>query len=267
MTLHYINFFYLFFIFMTQGVIVIVFNYNIKDEIERSYFRYMSRMSFLPTRFTIFEEKVTTFDKSTLQNQEEKNSNFNFRPLNNNEIEKLKFYQNYVIVFPVKLYSKIEQRFVELNFCLLIQWGDENSLLKRGIYVSVIRDGVVSPKFVLHSSFFYAGLPFKNIHYLDDYGTFFKIEDAHISTNKNHKAEGCSNLKNFMIGLDNDCDYFQLNSLDEAGKKKLIDSFFHLIETIIKGYFCMFIEPNKYDANKKELMCRKFNFTKMENYR
>ena len=59
--------------------------------------------------------------------------------LTDDKIAKLKFYQNCPMKFGIniELWNIDEKRFDRFNFYLLFQWGDENSLLNRGIYFSI----------------------------------------------------------------------------------------------------------------------------------
>lgn len=64
---------------------------------------------------------------------------------------KLEYNQNKPILHKTKMYSTVEEKFVDFDIYILIQRGDENSLLKRGVYFNMTRTQTI-PNFLVKAS-------------------------------------------------------------------------------------------------------------------
>nr|AFZ64074.1 hypothetical protein [Phalansterium sp. PJK-2012] len=147
MTIDIINFF-----ISTVGTVipivcaVLLCTYDIREGMEKSYFRNAIRQSLSSSSIFVLDE--TKINETMLIKRTDVNiENFYvlspteaikldvYRPLNDSEIEKLKFYQNYPMkIDNIKLWNINEKKFDVFNFYLLFQRGDENSLLRKGVH-------------------------------------------------------------------------------------------------------------------------------------
>nr|AFZ64080.1 hypothetical protein [Phalansterium sp. PJK-2012] len=84
------------------------------------------------------------------------------------ELAKMELEENKAILGDVEMYSFTEERFVDFSVYILIQHGNESSLLKRGIYFN-ISPSHYKPCFFIRSSQFQSA-DGKNAKYNDDGG-------------------------------------------------------------------------------------------------
>nr|AFZ64081.1 hypothetical protein [Phalansterium sp. PJK-2012] len=82
------------------------------------------------------------------------------------ELAKMELEENKFIVLKTKMYSNVENKFVDIWVTFLIQQGDKNSLLKRGVYVNIWPFDY-RPLFFIRASQFQSAKG-KNAKYNDD---------------------------------------------------------------------------------------------------
>nr|AFZ64064.1 hypothetical protein [Phalansterium sp. PJK-2012] len=140
------------------------------------------------------------------------------------ELEKADLEKNKVMGISIKIYSNQEKKFVNFTLQLLIQQGDENSLLKRGVYFNLVSDKLLekySPAFVIQSDHLVSNT--NKVSYDIDY-TYFILHEfmfmnvtnallmvknffslGHISQEKlSNDFEKTIALENFLVQLDDD---------------------------------------------------------------
>nr|AFZ64049.1 hypothetical protein [Phalansterium sp. PJK-2012] len=90
-----------------------------------AYFEQLARLSLRQLFVKVFEDEDGNCD------------NWTERPPTKEELEKTDLPFNQMLVFQEKVYSIKEGKFVDIWVTCLIQQGDKNSLLKKGIYFNV----------------------------------------------------------------------------------------------------------------------------------
>nr|AFZ64041.1 hypothetical protein [Phalansterium sp. PJK-2012] len=267
----------------------VIDSYNIENDKRKSYFKDFHRIPISPNRIVVCKEgdekgysSIDPLPPSLKQNNESDKYSyafytsyrFTFDSLTNAHIAKLKFYQNHVINYPMNVYSKAEGRFVNLNVCILIQWGDENSLLNRGIYFSIQPlENKIDSKIFIHSGFF-ADAPanIKHTRQLYAYGALAHIDSARFTIKKYRqegpaeKWEDAKRLKKFafedilvfaehFIELDRHCENYLLSSefamVDDAKIAPYLSTGLEAFEITIEDYFSIFIDPTRLHLIKK----------------
>nr|AFZ64075.1 hypothetical protein [Phalansterium sp. PJK-2012] len=90
--------------------------------------------------------------------------------LTEEELAKMELEENKLILGITKMYSLTEERFVNFSVFILIQHGNESSLLKRGVYVNICPSHYKHCFFIRSSQF--QSAKGKNAKYNDDGGMF-----------------------------------------------------------------------------------------------
>nr|AFZ64053.1 hypothetical protein [Phalansterium sp. PJK-2012] len=89
---------------------------------------------------------------SVIEDEDENEKNWKVRPPTEEELEKTDLPCNKMFLFETTVYSTKEEKFIKIWITFLIQQGNENSLLKRGIYFNVISPITHRPAITIRSS-------------------------------------------------------------------------------------------------------------------